>query len=330
MTNDGQDGSGKLLAPPLVEPVEPRRSPPSFSVVIAAYQAETTIGAAVRSALEQVHPAKEIIVVDDGSTDDIEGALRPFRGGIELRRKSNGGVSSARNLGIESASGEFIALLDADDRFHPRRLEALSELASLRPDLDLLSTDMRFLVDGQETGRFYAANSFAVEDQPAAILRGCFVGGLPAARADRLRKVRGFDESLRIGGDWDCWLRMILDGSLAGLVDRPYYDYVLREGTLTSDRARSLWGRVRLLEKAVDNPGLSPDLEVVLASSIRRHRSRAVAAETDAVIDGKGLRGELARHVLSAGVPLRVRSLAALACISPSLARRAIGAGGAG
>lgn len=131
MTGAEKLGSGRLLAPPPRAPVEPLVSPPTFSVVIAAYQAAETVGDAVRSALEQVWPAHQVIVVDDGSSDDVEGALRPFEGEVELIRKRNGGVASARNAGVEVATGEFVALLDADDRFHPRRLEALSALASL-------------------------------------------------------------------------------------------------------------------------------------------------------------------------------------------------------
>lgn len=322
MNEDGRRGSGRVLAPTPRSRVERLDAPPTFSVVIAAYQAAETVAGAARSALSQTHPAHEVIVVDDGSTDDIRGALRPFEDEIELIKKSNGGVASARNVGLEAAKGDFVAPLDADDRFHPRRIEAMAELSCLRPDLDLVSTDMRFIVDGKEAGRFLDDNTFAIEDQRTAILSSCFVGGLPAVRSDRLRGIGGFDESLRIASDWDCWLRLILDGSEAGLVDRPYYDYVLHPGTLTSSRARSLWGRVRLLEKAAVNPGLRAEELPHLKRELRRRRSEAVVEEAQAPQGGE--RRRLARLAVRPGLELRARVVVALALPFPALARRLV------
>lgn len=317
-------GSGRVLAPAPPAGLEPLASPPSFSIVIPAYQAAETIGNAVRSALEQVHPAAEVIVVDDGSTDDTLAALRPFEGDIVLVSKNNGGAASARNAGMEAATGEFVAVLDADDRFHPRRIEALAELASLRPDLDLVTTDARFMVGGEEAGSFLHDNPFATDHQRTAILRNCFVGGWPAARVVRVREIGGFDESLRIGHDWDCWLRMILSGAAAGLVDRPYYDYVLHQGSLTASRATALWDRVRLLEKAASNPGLRPEEHSTLKQEIRRRRGDAVDEETQVALAGEGNRRHLLRLALLPGLALRTRTAAALAAPAPALARRLV------
>src|SRR5256885_260794 len=92
-------------APPAPRDIVPRGEPPTFSVVIAAYQAAATIGEAVESALEQSVAPHEVIVCDDGSTDDLERALARYRGRIELRRKPHGGSASARNAAVEAASG---------------------------------------------------------------------------------------------------------------------------------------------------------------------------------------------------------------------------------
>jgi hypothetical protein len=215
-----------------------------------------------------------------------------------------------------------MAVLDADDRFHPRRIEALADLASLRPDLDLVTTDAEFVVEGRKVGSFLADNPFEVEDQRMAILRSCFVGGWPAVRVARLREIGGFDESLKVGVDWDCWLRLILDGSMAGLVDRPYYDYVLHPGATTSNRAKSLWGRVRLLERAMRNPDLRPEERPPLAAEIRRRRSEAVWEETRSALQQPGRRRRLWRLATLPGVSLRARAIAALAVPAPPLARR--------
>lgn len=311
-----------FLVPPPATPVEPLPGPPKFSIVIPAYQAADTIGGALDSALGQAHPAHEVIVVDDGSTDDLAAALAPYLERIKLVSKANGGVASARNAGIEVASGDFMAVLDADDRFHPQRLGALAELAVARPDLDLITTDTRFIVDGRPKGTFREANPFAVEQQRRAIFESCFVGGWPAVRIERLHAIGGFDEGLRQGEDWDCWLRLILDGSNAGLVDRPYYDYVIRQGSLTSNREASLWARVALLEKAASNPALESRDRPSLRRALAAHRARAVSAEVDAVVGGGGSRRRLARLAASPGIEARTRARAGLTAAAPALVRR--------
>jgi glycosyltransferase involved in cell wall biosynthesis len=319
-----QPSMGRILAPPPSTPVEPLAVPPTFSIVVPAYQAAETIGEALRSALGQVHPAHEIIVVDDGSTDDLDRALEEFEGRITLIKKANGGSASAHRAAMAAATGEFVAILDADDAYHPRRLEALAGLASLRPDLDLITTDARFVVGGETVGTFVTHNAFAVSDQRTAIFESCFVGGWPAVRLARLRAIGGFDESFRVAYDWDAWLRLILAGSLAGLVDEPYYDYRLHPDSLTASRTSSLWDRVRLLEKATLDPNLAPGEQQALARSLRAHRTRAVFAETHAALIDRSDRRRLLRFALAANVDTRARLGAALAAPAPFLARRLV------
>lgn len=319
MSEAGPLDEGGILAPRPSRALEPLDAPPTFSVVIAAYEAAGTIGEAVRSALAQSHAAREVIVVDDGSSDDLRTALLPFGDDVTLLRQDNAGAASARNTGVGAASGDFVAFLDADDRFHPRRIESLAALARRRPDLDLLSTDMRFVIDGREVGRFFSANAFATVDQRGAILRSCFVGAPPAVRACRLLEAGGFDERLAVAEDWDCWLRLILGGSLAGIVDLPYYDYVLRPGTLTASRVASLWGRVRMLEKAEANPALRPSERGLVREEIRRRRSEAVLATAGSAAAGS--RRRYAGLALSRRLRGTARLAAMLAFLSPRLAR---------
>jgi len=318
---------GPILAPAPAGPVEPLAAPPTFAIVITAYEAAATIADAVRSALAQEHPAAEVIVVDDGSEDDLAGALAPFGEQIRLVRKENGGGASARNAGVEACRSEFMAILDADDRYLPGRLRALAGLAAARPDLDIVTTDSRFVVDGEPVGRFGAENRFAVEDQQAAIFRSCFLGGWPAVRVEALRRVGGFDERMRIAYDWDCWLRLLLSGSAAGLADEPLYDYVLRSGSLASSRVASLWERVALLERAGAEHSLDPPHRAELDAAIRRRRREAAREEVAAILAGAGDRRRLRELAGAEGGGGRERALAALALAAPPLARRAIGSG---
>jgi glycosyltransferase involved in cell wall biosynthesis len=313
-----------FLAPP-AEAVAPLERPPTFSIVITAYQAAETIAAAVASALEQTHPAEEVVVVDDGSTDDLAGALAPFRDRIEVVSKPNGGGASARNAGAAAASAEFMAVLDADDRYHPRRLEAIAAVASGRPDLDLITTDAQLIVDGEPRGRFSSDTPFAARDQREEILRSCFVGGWPAVRIARLDEIGGFDEEMRIAYDWDCWLRLILSGSAAGFVDEPFYDYVLHQGSLAASRVPSLWERVRLLEKVEAEPGLTAGERDLLRKILGWRRSEAVREEAYAIATGNGERSRSLSLARLPGIDGRARVAAALAGWAPSVTRRLTG-----
>ena len=252
----------------VIEPV----SVPSFSILIPVYQAAATVGGAVASALSQTRPT-EVIVCDDGSTDDLDHALAPYRDRIQLLRKPNGGGASALNVAARAATGEFVAILDADDTYDNRRIEALGELAAARPDLDIVTTDAYLETGGKITGTFNGTTPFAVEDQRVAITRTCFVGGWPAVRRTRLLAANGWDETFRIGYDWDCWLRLIFDGARAGLVDEPLMTYRLHAG-VTADRAETLRARVRLLAQAKQHASLTPREQRLLRASVRWQRSR--------------------------------------------------------
>lgn len=299
-------------------------SEPTFAIVITAYEAAETIAAAVDSALAQTRPAEEVIVVDDGSEDDLAGALAPYAGKIEVVRKANGGGASARNAGVAAARSEFMAILDADDAFAPGRLEAIAALARQRPELDLIATDARFVVDGEAKDSFLEHNPFPQGDQRQAIFESCFPSGWPAVRITALQAAGGFDEQMRIAYDWDCWLRMILAGSTVGMVPEPLYDYALHSGSLASGRVASLRERVVLLEKASRNPNLRPEERPALERSLAAHREQVARGEIEASLYGGGSRRELGSVLRSPGLGWRLRGLAAAAAVAPPLARRVV------
>jgi GT2 family glycosyltransferase len=314
---------GNLRAPGLSE-TNQSRGPATFAIVITAYQAADVVAGAVESALAQTRPAEEVIVVDDGSTDDLESALAPFGERIKLVRKRNGGGASARNAGVAAARSEFMAILDADDAYDPRRLEATAALAAAQPELDLIATDARFVVDGRAAGTFLEHNPFPDENQRTAIFDSCFPTGWPTVRISALIAAGGFDEEMRIAYDWDCWLRMILAGSRVGMVREPLYDYVLHGGSLASSRVPSLWERVRLLEKATRNPNLRPDERPALARCLASHREQAARGAIERTLYGNSSPSGAARVALRRGVRPRTRTLAAIAALAPPVARRYI------
>jgi glycosyltransferase involved in cell wall biosynthesis len=309
------------LAPPAGGEVRPG-AVPTFSVIVAAYQAEASIAEAVDSALAQTRPPLEVIVCDDGSTDDLEAALARFRGRVVYLRRPHGGVASARNSALALARGEFVAILDADDVFLPERLDAMRELAVQRPDLDILSTDEYFEADGEIVGRFYDHNPFPVMGQDVAIFEGCWIGGHPAVRRSRLLDIGGFDESLGRAEDWDCWIRLLTTGSQAGLVEEPLLRYHLHEDSLTAERAESLRARVIVLEKHAASSALDARYRSAITASLRRHGKRALVAEATAALLGPGsTRARLFDIARRRGTPWSARAKIVPAVIWPATAR---------
>lgn len=317
-----------ILAPPATEALEPLPAPPSFSVVVPAYEAAATVAEAVESVLAQVPAPLDVIVSDDGSQDDLEAALRSFGERIVLLRNPHRGVASARNAGLRAARGDFVLYADADDVLLPGRLEALGRLGRLRPDLDLLATDMYFERDGARAGRFGDANSFPIERQRETILERCFVVQ-PAFRRSALERVGGFDASLATAEDWDCVLRLILSGSYAGLYDEPLAVYRIHSGSLTERRPETFGDRARIIAKAAASPDLLPDERRTALGSLAIQRRRAsLAAAQDAVARGRpGARRLCLRLAATPGTRLSTR-LWGLACaLLPAAARPAPGRG---
>lgn len=120
-------------------------SAPRFSVIIPAYNGAKTLGRAIDSVLAQTWPANEIIVVDDASSDGTGEVANAYGNQIRyLRREFNAGVSVARNYGVEQASGDWLAFLDADDWYFPDRLRLHAEWIEQDPALDFLTGDYEY------------------------------------------------------------------------------------------------------------------------------------------------------------------------------------------
>jgi hypothetical protein len=314
-----------LRAPPVLEPLEPGPVP-TFSVVIAAYQAADTIAEAVESALAQTMPPLEIIVCDDGSTDDLGAALEPYRSAIVLLRKENGGEASAKNAAAHAARGEFLAVLDADDAYLPRRLEALAELAVTRPDLDVLCTDAFLEVDGQVVARFGERCPFAIDDQRAAILERCFCVASAYRRAT-LIEAGGFDESLRTGSDWECLVRLFVGaGASAGLVDEPLYRYRIHRHSLTADRIATLRDRVTFLQRVGQRTDLSAGEYAALRRSLARQSAKLALTEAEAALRSRSpdARTRALAAAREPAMPLRSRAAALAAALAPGAAASAL------
>lgn len=312
----------RFLVPEADAPVAPG-APPSFSVLIRTYQSAQTVAEAVESALDQTLPPFEVVVYDDGSTDGTDEVLRPYGDRIVYVRRENVGAAEAFNEAAKVATGDFVAILDADDVFEPERMEALSELAAARPDLDILATDAAWESDGRMIGRFNGeSNPFEIADQRAVIFDRCFIIA-PAVRRDAVLAVGGQNQELELSSDWDCWMRMIVGGAKAGSVDEPLLRYRLREGSVSSSRLEAFAARVETLERLRGNPALRAEDLPALDEALARHRqtlglARTYDAAQRGAPDGRTLALTVARDP-TYGLKLRLKG-AALA-VAPSRLR---------
>jgi glycosyl transferase family 2 len=301
---------------------------PSFSVLIAAYQAAAFVGDAVASALAQTHAPEEVIVCDDGSTDDLAGALEPYRDRIVVVRQENRGEGAAKNRAAQEASGDFLVWLDADDLYLPTRLAALDEAARLRPDLDILVTNAFVEANGKVLRLAYDETwAFEIEDQRTAILERCFVLGHAAVKRERFVEVGGFDPTMRTVADWDLWLRLIIGGSRAGYLPAPLARYRVRPGSLSTDRPQIVAGGLRCLERALARDDLSADERAVAE---RTHARLARKLEVERARQALGRRDPAARAALiriaaDGGQDPRARVKALAAALAPRVSARLLG-----
>jgi glycosyltransferase involved in cell wall biosynthesis len=169
------------------------------SVVIPTYNSAAYLPAAVDSALNQTVPPSEVVVVDDGSTDETAEVLKPYRARVRYILQENKGPAAARNRGIEAANGDLVAFLDADDLWFPRKLEVQLEELTRNPALGLVHSDFLLLdtETGTESPSRHNAGDFVGECYLKFFARNGVQITTAVARKECLTKVGGFDERIR-------------------------------------------------------------------------------------------------------------------------------------
>jgi glycosyltransferase involved in cell wall biosynthesis len=237
--------------------------PVRVSVVIPTYNCAGYLTEAIHSVLEQTTPAFEIIVVDDGSTDDTAAIVAGLGDRVTYLQQANAGVAAARNAGLRRATGDVIAFLDADDFWAPDKLATQLVVLDRCPEVDLVCSD--FWVAGDDRRRSFIRRKYRVFsayrlDWPAIfasrlyLRRGTleawvgrafgplFLGNFVNTSSVLLRRrvverVGGFAEHLRTQEDYEYWLRIARDGAFA-VVDRPLLAFRYRPDQLTAPDQR--------------------------------------------------------------------------------------------
>lgn len=234
----------------------PTDSQSLVSVVMPAYNVAWCVGRAVESVLAQDYPRRELIVVNDGSTDDTRAVLDRYRGQITVIDQDNRGMCAARNVAIRRSRGAYVAFLDADDRWLPAKLSRQVELMESRPEIGFCSTAARVEDESGKllnlwrcrVGRTQMLQTLFAEN--AAIAGGC---SAVMARRDLVERVGMFDESLRGFEDPDLWIRLAAVTGYA-CIDTPLAIILRRAGSVSrnvdamrSSTLRSMQKNRRLL-----------------------------------------------------------------------------------
>lgn len=198
---------------------------PTLSVLIPAFNAERFVERAIQSALRQTRQPDEIVVVDDGSRDAtaaLTSALARVDSRIKLISQENGGLSNARNRGISEASGDFIALLDADDLWHRQHLEFVFRAIARDPSTTWISTDWQPFTDGE------TPVESPIPDTPSArydyflyaAYRNRLLPSATIIARSALLEVGGFPGDVRRSAeDKICWARLASAGHHVHRVD---------------------------------------------------------------------------------------------------------------
>jgi glycosyltransferase involved in cell wall biosynthesis len=195
---------------------------PFFSVIIPTYNRRDRTVRAVRSVLAQRFADYEIVVVDDGSADGTGDAVAALHPGIRVLRQPNRGAAAARNAGISASRGEWVAFLDSDDLWLPWTLEHYAAVISEHRPTWLCATGFLDLGAPESERREEAR---VVRTYPCYLESAAQSGIMPmmngvAVRREALERLGGFPEVLRVGEDFDLWLRLGSEPGFA-LIESP-------------------------------------------------------------------------------------------------------------
>ena len=218
-----------------------------ITVIVPVYNGATYLEDAVASVLRQTHAPSEVIVVDDGSTDCSRQIAEAFPPTVRYLRKENGGPASARNFGIATATGEFLAFIDQDDLWHVSKLERQMACFDAEPELDLCYTLVDLFWDSALISEERAYHGHKRTRRVPGYVMPTLLG-----RRSAFSRVGPLDESL-VFGDGTDWAMRALDAGLhVKLLPEVLLYHRMHKGNLTRHRERSEREFVRIARSHLD------------------------------------------------------------------------------
>lgn len=251
------------------------------SVVIPAYRASGTIRRAVDSVLAQSHPVHEVIVVDDGSPDDMTTPLAGLPTSVRIVRQSNAGAGAARNTGIDQSSGDWIAFLDADDEWRPNKLAIQLQAATRFPEVNLIMGRFELRYAGTTEGQMILGKTLTglpLTLQGDAAMRFaamCWTGTV-LVRRNALGEAR-FRTDLRTAEDRELWFRLILKGPVLAINEVLATQHVTGGSLSTTNIDDDCANMLRVIELHRDH--LSTSERLAWQVELQRRRASVHLAE---------------------------------------------------
>ncbi len=191
------------------------------SVILPTYNRAWTLEEAIDSVLFQDYPHIELIVIDDGSTDNTQDLLKKYKHKVTIICQENLGVSAARNAGIKRSSGQFMALLDSDDLWDERKISCQVEFFEHHPEAFICQTEEIWIRNGKRV------NPRRKHKKPSGMifepsLNLCLVSPSAVMMRKELFELKGyFNEDFTVCEDYDLWLR-VTSSMPVFLIDKPY------------------------------------------------------------------------------------------------------------
>lgn len=243
---------------------------PEISIIIPTYNRSELLCEAIESVLKQDFTDYEIIIVDDGSTNETQKTVSRYGNRLRYIYQPRSGVSNARNTGIKTAAANFIAFLDSDDLWEPKKLSTQWEFFQKNPDAYICYTKERWLRNKEwvESPRSYRPEKKSIFPD---LLERCYIGASSVMIRKELFDLIGyFDESMPVCEDLDLWLRIAIK-----------YPIYLIDETLTVKRmgkwtqlSTSIWGmdryRIYTLEKLLKTNNLNSSQKQLFLSAIHK------------------------------------------------------------
>jgi glycosyltransferase involved in cell wall biosynthesis len=245
-----------------------KNNDPKVSIIIPAYNVAPFIAEALDSVFAQTYRDFEVIVVNDGSTDETERVLALYFDRIIYLRQKNSGPSSARNSGLRRARGRYVALLDGDDVWMPTYLERLVGILETTLEASAVFPNAVFFGSTSLAGKlfqdFYPCSAPVTFER--LLTRECYIFGSLIFRRHITDQIGAFDETLTAVEDFDLWLRMSQRGHKFQFTAEPLVHYRRRDGCLSQGETFTLHNYIKVLEKILVAPETTAQQRELVAS----------------------------------------------------------------
>ncbi|MFH1552199.1 MAG: glycosyltransferase [Candidatus Omnitrophota bacterium] len=239
---------------------------PFFSVIIPTFNRRSFLEKAVDSVLGQTFTDLELIVIDDGSTDDTEQLILSYNDKrLTYIHQPNRGVSRARNTGLEASKGEFIAFLDSDDYWASEKLKKTAGYIKNFPDIGIFHTEEEWYRKGVHLNQMEKHKKPSGLVYKYALPLCCISISTAAVKKDIFTRVGVFDEDLEACEDYDFWLRATSIYEVKLIPEA----LTIKDGGRPDQLSSSIWGldrfRIKALEKMLSSGLLAPaDYKITL------------------------------------------------------------------